>query len=163
MSVKGLLLRYGWAIALPEWTRWSRIQPEVRVTTTAIAGALIAPFVVFVLPVGRLYWLMTGKRLPGPLGLVATPPRVLVNPFPESLPSEIRQLLERPENNWEPGPGDIRTGLASGLVSARPCSGRCRDGSIPRANQTLASAPHPRHARRARREVVSLIARAGMS
>jgi hypothetical protein len=107
MSMKGLLLRYGWAIALREWAGWSRIRPEVRVNTTAIAGAVIAPFVVFVLPVGRLYWLITGKRPPGPFGLLAPTPRIVVNPLPVNFPPEIRELLERPENNWEPGPGDI--------------------------------------------------------
>jgi hypothetical protein len=109
MSMTGFFLRYGWAIGLREWLRWSRIRPEVRVRTTAVVGAVIAPFVVFVLPVGRVYWLITGRRLPGPLRLLATSPRIFVNPnpFPDSRPPEIRQLLERPEFKWEPGPGDI--------------------------------------------------------
>jgi hypothetical protein len=57
MSLKRLLLRYSVAIGLREWTRCSRIRPEVRVGATAFAGAVISPFVVFVGPAARLYWI----------------------------------------------------------------------------------------------------------
>lgn len=76
--------------------------------TTAFAGAVIAPFVVFVLPIARLYWLITGRRLPPPLGWLFGPPRILVNPFPPGeRPTEIRELLDRPEYRWDPGSEDI--------------------------------------------------------
>jgi hypothetical protein len=78
------------------------------VGVTAFAGAMIAPFVVFVSPVARLYWLITGRRLPQPLGWLFPPPRIFVNPFHvDERPAEIRELLERPEYNWEPGPEDM--------------------------------------------------------
>ncbi len=41
---------------------------------TAFAGAVIAPFVVFVGPVRRLYWLLAGRQLPGPFGFLTPQP-----------------------------------------------------------------------------------------
>lgn len=108
MTLKKLLLRYAFAIALREWTRCQRIRPQIRVGVTAAIGAVIAPFVVFVGPVARLYWLITGKQLLRPLGFVTPQPYVFISPsFSTNQPAEIRELLERPEYNWEPGPGDI--------------------------------------------------------
>jgi hypothetical protein len=75
--------------------------------TTAVIGAMTAPF-AFVWPVARLWWLLTGRRLPHPLGRLFPPPRVLVDPFRgDPNPSDIRELLKRPEYNWEPEPGDV--------------------------------------------------------
>lgn len=105
--MRRFLLRLGWAIGLREWVSCSRIRPEMRVRTVVFLGVIIAPFSVFVLPVIRLYWLITGRRLPRPLGLLDPAPHVFVNSFADYPPPEIRQLLERPEYNWEPGPRDI--------------------------------------------------------
>jgi hypothetical protein len=90
-----------------EWMRCRRIRPEVRVGVTAFAGAVIAPFVVFVAPVARLYWLITGRHFRRPFDALDPRPFVMVNPFPINHPPEIRELLERPEYQWEPGPGDV--------------------------------------------------------
>lgn len=108
MSWSRLFARYAWIIATREWTRFERVRPEVRLGTSAAAGAVIAPFVVFRWPAARLYWLLTGRRLPGVLGWLFLPPRVVVIPFRgEPNPPEIRDLLQRSEYNWQPGPGDI--------------------------------------------------------
>jgi hypothetical protein len=107
MSWRRIFMSYGWAIALREWQRCKRIQPEVRLATTAFAGAVLAPVVVFLWPIGRLYWLITGRRLPRPLGMLAPPPRIVVKPFPMNSPPEIRELLKRPEYQWKPEPGDF--------------------------------------------------------
>jgi hypothetical protein len=107
MTLKKLLLRYAFAVALREWTWCASIRPQIRVGVAAGVGAVIAPFVVFVHPAARLYWLVTGKQLLGRLRFVTPQPYVFVNPFRTSRPDEIRELLERPEYNWEPGPGDI--------------------------------------------------------
>ncbi len=75
---------------------------------TAVVGAIIAPFVVFVSPLARLYWLITGRRLPQPFGWLFPPPRIFVNPFHAGeRPAEIRELLERPDYNWERAPEDM--------------------------------------------------------
>jgi hypothetical protein len=108
MSWPRLLARYAWIIALREWLRFARVRPEVRMGTTAFIGAVEAPFVIFGWPVARLWWLITGRRLPRPLGLLFPPPRVLADPFRgDPNPSDIRELLRRPEYNWQPEPGDI--------------------------------------------------------
>jgi hypothetical protein len=104
---KRLLFRYGSAIALREWLSWERISPKVRVATVAAGGAIVAPFVVFVAPLARVYWLLTGKRLPRPLGFLGPPRYVFVNPFRVNTPPEIAELFERLEHNREPGPDDV--------------------------------------------------------
>ena len=123
MTMKGFVLRYGWIVGLREWARCNRIRPEVRVGTTAVAGAVIAPFVMFVAPVARLYWLITGRRLPRPFDCLTPRPYVLVDPFPDHHPPEIRELLERPA-----GPvfefervsvGDIASQASSGADAHR--------------------------------------------
>ena len=84
-----------------------RVRPEVRVGVTAALGAVIAPFVVFVAPVSRLYWLITGKQPPRLFGFLSPQPYVVVVPFRHDRPTEIREVLDRPEHHWEPGPGEI--------------------------------------------------------
>jgi hypothetical protein len=73
---------------------------------TALAGAVIAPFVVFVAPVARLYWLITGRRLSGPFGLMTPTSYIIVIPFNEP-PAEVRELLQRRDYNPEPGSVDM--------------------------------------------------------
>jgi hypothetical protein len=107
MRMRLLVVRYALAIGLREWQRSRRMRPEVRAGVTAFLGALIAPFVVFVAPVSRLYWLVTGKQPPRLFGLLSPQPYVVVVPFRQHTPPEIREVLERPEHNWEPGPGEI--------------------------------------------------------
>ena len=143
-------------IGVREWARFDRVRPEMRIRTTATVGAMIAPFGAFVMPIARLHWLLTGKRLPGPLGSLFPPPTVVVNPFrADPGPPEIRELLERPEYNREPWPEGIPrwldlwaratqvlfwekpTGLAADLDaqrrerSSRPSDGI--DGEAPRS------------------------------
>jgi hypothetical protein len=58
-----------------------------------------------------LYWLVTGRRLPGAVGRLGTASYAFVNPFAgaggDVRPPEIRELFSRPEYQWEPGPDDI--------------------------------------------------------
>jgi hypothetical protein len=107
MTIKRLAFRYGFAIGLNEWLGCRRVPPETRLTTTAVLGALIAPFVVFVGPAARLYWLITGRYVRAPFGVLIPPRDVVVNPFRHHHPPEIRELMERPEHNWDPDPDGI--------------------------------------------------------
>ena len=107
MRMRPLLLRYAFGIGLREWERCPRVRPEVRVGVTAAVGAVIAPFVVFVGPLSRLYWLITGRQPPRLFGCLSPHPYVVVVPFGQHQPPEIREVLDRPEHQWEPGPGDI--------------------------------------------------------
>jgi hypothetical protein len=134
------LVRYAWIIALREWMRFERVRPEVRLGTSAFMGAVIAPFVVFGWPVARLWWLITGRRLPRPLGWLFPPPRVFVNTFGgDPNPPDIRELLKRPEYNWQPEPADIPRWLNAWSRVAQvvgwefPAEGhrRCRAGAGP--------------------------------
>jgi hypothetical protein len=101
--MRPLLLRYAMVIAVREWMRWGAIRPEIRVAVMSFAGAVVAPFVVFVRPLRRLYWLLTGKQPPRPFGLAMREPNVFVSPFSTAYPPEIRPLLERPEPGPEAG------------------------------------------------------------
>jgi hypothetical protein len=108
MSWSWLLARYAWIIALREWMRFDRVRPEVRLGTSAFMGAVLAPFVVFGWPVARLWWLLTGRRLPGRVGWLFPPPRVFADPFRgDPAPPDVRELMQRPEYTWQPEPGDI--------------------------------------------------------
>lgn len=62
MSWPRLLAGYAWAIGVREWSHWGRVRPEVRASAVVAAGVVIAPFVAFVGPVARLYWLVSGPR-----------------------------------------------------------------------------------------------------
>jgi hypothetical protein len=107
VSVKRLLLRYVLLIGLREGMRCSAIRPQVRVGAAAFAGAVFAPFAVFVLPVARLYWLITGRQLPRPFSFLTPQPYVFTTGVRVNNPPEIRELLEQPDYNWEPDRGDI--------------------------------------------------------
>jgi hypothetical protein len=107
VRLRPLLLRYAFAIGLREWQRCSRVRPEVRVGVTAAIGAAVAPFVIFVAPVSRLYWLITGRQPPRLFGLLSRHPYVVVLPFGQQTAPEIREVAERLEHGWEPGPGEI--------------------------------------------------------
>jgi hypothetical protein len=105
--MRPLLLRYGFAIGLREWQRCPRVRAEVRVGVAAGMGAVIAPFVVFAAPLLRLYWLLTGRQPPRLFGCLSPQPYVVFVPFAQPQPPEIREVLARPEHQWEPGPGEI--------------------------------------------------------
>ena len=95
---RNFLLRCGWSVLVREWLRLQRIRPEVRLGVAAAAGAVVAPFVVFVAPMARLCWLISGRHLPWPLGITAPRPYVVVNPFEtleNSFPADIRELVDR--------------------------------------------------------------------
>jgi hypothetical protein len=53
-------------------------------------------------PVARLYWLFTGRRLPGIMGRVFPPPRVLVAVLRPTPPADILALTPnpRPPKGW---------------------------------------------------------------
>jgi hypothetical protein len=107
VGMRPLLLRYAFAIGLREWQRCPRVRPEVRFGVTAALGAVIAPFVIFVVPVSRLYWLITGRQPPRLFGFLSRHPYIVVVPFGQQTPPEICEVAERPEHRWEPGPDEI--------------------------------------------------------
>jgi hypothetical protein len=134
--MRPLVLRYAFSVGLGEWQRCDRISPGVRVAVIAAMGALVAPFVVFVSPLARLYWLTTGKQPPRLFGFLSPHPYVVVMPFQLPHPQEIREVLDRPEHKWEPGPGDISRWYDSNKTPVSVPAGRA-DGFcfsiIPRA------------------------------
>jgi len=84
--------RYAWRIGLREVLRSPRISAETRVVTIVLTGLLISPFVVG----SAIWWLLTGRRLPGRLGRWFPPPTtVFVNPIRGGLAPDIREFLDR--------------------------------------------------------------------
>jgi hypothetical protein len=105
--MRAAFMRYAFAVALREWNGCERVRPEVRVGVVAALGAVVAPFVVFIAPVSRLYWLVTGRQPPRLFGLLSPQPYVVSVPFKEHRPPELAEILDRPEHQWEPSPGEI--------------------------------------------------------
>jgi hypothetical protein len=98
MSIKRLLLRYVSVIVFRELLRTARISAETKLGAATLLGIALLPFGV-VLFGSYAWWLLTGRRMPGPLGRVL-PPRtmtteVFVNPFPKQMPADLREALMR--------------------------------------------------------------------
>ena len=95
MTLSRVLLRYGWSIGIRELERTTRISAETKLRVGVLAGIAFSPFVVG----SYVWWLLTGRRLPGVVGRIL-PPRdmtteVLVNPFPKNPPTGMREVLAR--------------------------------------------------------------------
>jgi hypothetical protein len=58
------LIGYAWVIAFRELVRTPRIPVEIRRGSVILAGLLTSPFVISAFA----WWVLTGKRLPGPFG-----------------------------------------------------------------------------------------------
>jgi hypothetical protein len=72
------LIRYAWVIALRELLRTTRVPIEIRRGSVVLAGLLASPFVISAF----VWWVLTGKRLHGPLGAwLGDPAVVRVNVF----------------------------------------------------------------------------------
>jgi hypothetical protein len=85
---KRFLRHYLWSIIVRELSRSRMISAEAKVGVIALAGLLMSPFVVG----SFVWWLLTGKRLPGRLGRWLPPPgAVIVHPFPKQLPADVRE------------------------------------------------------------------------
>ena len=83
-EVKRLLIRYGWTVAFRELLRTPRIPVELRRGSVILVGLLISPFVTS----ASVWWLLTGKRIPGPLGAWFSPsPMIRVNCSASNRPS----------------------------------------------------------------------------
>ncbi len=86
---KRLLRHYIWSITVRELSRSRMISAEAKVGVIALTGVLVSPFVVG----SFVWWLLTGKRLPGRLGRWLPPPSavVIVDPFHKQLPADVRE------------------------------------------------------------------------
>ncbi len=94
MSMKRLLVGYLWTVVLTELERSPRISDEAKVVgVTLLGGFVIAPVVVG----AYVWWLITGKRLPGRLGSwVGSPARLSFGSSPRRPPpKELREAVER--------------------------------------------------------------------
>lgn len=94
MSIKRLLVGYLWTVVLTELGRSPRISDETKVVgVTPLGGFVIAPVVVG----AYVWWLITGKRLPGRLGSwVGSPAKLSFGSIPRrSSPKEMREAVER--------------------------------------------------------------------
>lgn len=88
MSAKSLVLRWAYIAAWREVLRTSRIRAEIKAGVMFLGGLLVAPFVVVFFGTAFLWWLLTGKRLPGPIGRWTGPPAMaFFNAYPKQLRS----------------------------------------------------------------------------
>jgi hypothetical protein len=86
-ELKRHLIAYAWIIALRELLRIPRIPIEIRRGSVILAGLLTSPLVISAFA----WWVLTGKRLPGPLGAWLQDPAVVrVNIFTKP-PATLRQ------------------------------------------------------------------------
>lgn len=86
------LIGYVWVIAFRELLRTPRIPVEIRRGSVILAGLLTSPFVISAFA----WWVLTGKRLPGPFGALLHNPAVVgVNMF-RKLPATLLEDLTTP-------------------------------------------------------------------
>lgn len=94
-----LLLRWAWSAGSRELTRSHRIAAEDKVVLTVAMGIVVAPFAVVLFGGAYLWWLVTGKRIPGPVGRwIGAPSRLVMNAYPNQttqMPPEMRAALGR--------------------------------------------------------------------
>jgi hypothetical protein len=84
-ELKRHLIGYAWVIVLRELLRVHRIPVEIRRGSVILAGLLTSPLVISAFA----WWVLTGKRLPGPLGAWLLDPAVVkVNMFTQ-LPATL--------------------------------------------------------------------------
>lgn len=77
-ELKRHLIGYAGVIALREWLRIPGIPVEIRRGSVILAGLMTSPLVISAFA----WWILTGKRLPGPLGAWLHHPAVVrVNMF----------------------------------------------------------------------------------
>ena len=80
MVMKRLVLRWGWDAGWSELNRSRRIPHKEKLALNRVAGA----FEVVLLGSAFGWWMLTGKRVPGPLGRwLAPPPLVYMNEYPK--------------------------------------------------------------------------------
>lgn len=100
-SARRLLVRCVWGIAVREFARAEFVSAETRIAVIVLAGVVVAPFVVVLGGGSYLWWLITGRRLPGRLGRWLGPPAETFasqsGPKVASLPPDIREALSRRE------------------------------------------------------------------
>jgi hypothetical protein len=101
MSAKGLVLRWAYIAAWREALRTQQITAESKAGVLFLAGLVVAPFVVVVFGGAFLWWLLTGKRLPGPIGRWTGPPAMaFLNAYPKQLrrfPPDILAVMKKIE------------------------------------------------------------------
>jgi len=89
-NLKRMLRRYLWLVASRELMRSRLIPVQTKVVGVVYLALLMSPFLIG----SWVWWLITGKRLPGPLGRWLQPPTVaIVNAFPKRLPADMQDWL----------------------------------------------------------------------
>lgn len=92
-EIRGHLIGYAWVVAFRELLRTPRIPVEIRRGSVILAGLLTSPFVISAFA----WWVLTGKRLPGPFGAWLDPAVMRVNVF-RKVPATLF------EDSTTPGP-----------------------------------------------------------
>jgi hypothetical protein len=93
---KRLLRHYIWSITVRELARSRSVSAETKVGVIVLTGLLVSPFVIS----SFVWWLLTGKRLPGRLGRwFPSPTTVIVDPFPKRLPPDVREWFATRDSN----------------------------------------------------------------
>jgi hypothetical protein len=85
VRLRGILLRYAWLIAFRELMRSPRWTAEQKTTALFLAGALMS----FPVVIAIIVWVLTGR---GPARKMFT--RLIVNPFPDALPPDVRAAMK---------------------------------------------------------------------
>lgn len=96
-ELKCHLIGYAWVIALRELLRLPEIPVEMRRGPVVLAGLVTGPFVI----TAFAWWVLTGNRLPGPLGAWLHDPAVVrVNMF-RKLPASLLEDSAAPNLSSE--------------------------------------------------------------
>lgn len=100
-AAKRLILHWCLVVAVREMLRTPRVSAETKAGVVVLSGVLVSPLVVSVVGASLIWWLLTGKRLPGLLGrLIGPPALIFVNAYPRQLrrlPPDIRAAFEKAE------------------------------------------------------------------
>src|SRR5581483_2427960 len=87
-----------WTALRGEVLRTDLVSAETKTGLTVLAGLVVAPFVTILWGAATVWWLATGKRLPGWAGRIVGPPASwFLHADPKQLkqlPPEMRHALE---------------------------------------------------------------------
>ena len=99
--MRRILLRWAWFFGWRELMRCKRVSAESRAGLMLLAAIPVAPAVAFTSAAAYVWWLATGKRLPGRLGQWIGPPSHFgMSAYPKQmveLPRDIRSVF--PDND----------------------------------------------------------------
>jgi hypothetical protein len=107
VKLKKGLLRFALLAAWREALRTPRVPADAKVSALFLVGAVASPFVVVISGTSFIWWLITGKRLPGRIGQWVGPPSRLGGGVPKQLtelPPDIRAAMARWDSREPPRP-----------------------------------------------------------